>query len=114
RLITQARTFGFHLATLYVRQHSDEHAPVMEAILAESRLLSPDRPYTTLSEVEKVRLLTRELVNPRPLLYQETADSREDSPQRAVLGAFEVIRRAQRYISPEAVDTHIISMTHGV
>jgi len=110
QLITQVRTFGFHLATLDVRQHSDEHLPVLDAMLAASGILPADRPYSSLPEEEKVRLLSRELMNPRPLLPPEWTDSPD---LLAILDVFDVIRRAQRYIAREAVDTYIISMTHG-
>lgn len=110
QLVTQVRTFGFHLATLDVRQHSDEHLPVLDAMMSASGLLPADKPYSSLPEEEKVRLLARELLNPRPLLPPEWTDAPEIL---AVTGVFEVIRRAQRYIAPEAVNTYIISMTHG-
>jgi phosphoenolpyruvate carboxylase len=110
QLVIQVRTFGFHLATLDVRQHSDEHLPVLDAMISASGLLPASRPYSSLPEDEKVRLLTRELMNPRPLLPPEWTSSPD---LLAVLDVFEVIRRAQRYISPQAVNTYIISMTHG-
>ncbi len=110
QLVIQTRTFGFHLATLDVRQHSDEHLPIFDAMMAASGVLPASRPYSELSEEEKVRLLTRELMNPRPLL----ASGWTAAPEHlAVLDVFEVIRRAQRYLSPQAVNTYIISMTHG-
>jgi phosphoenolpyruvate carboxylase len=49
-------------------------------------------------------------MNQRPLLPPGWTDKAE---LLTVLDVFEVIRRAQRYISHEAVNTYIISMTHG-
>jgi phosphoenolpyruvate carboxylase len=110
-LLTQARTFGFHLATLDVRQHSEEHEVQMERMLGEARVLPAGRRYAELDEEEKVRLLTRELMNPRPLLAREW---RAPGEEPAPIHVFEVIRRAQAEISRRAVTTYIISMTHGV
>ncbi|MFN3650298.1 MAG: phosphoenolpyruvate carboxylase [Armatimonadota bacterium] len=109
-LAVQVRTFGLHLASLDVRQHSDEHEAVMDELVHAARLLPPGRSYKELSEAEKVRLLTRELLNPRPLLPRGWEGSEGSSRALQVL---EVIRHAQRYLSPRAVTTYIISMTRG-
>ncbi len=110
-LIMLARTFGFHLVGLDVRQHSDEHEPVIAELLEQAGVLPADRKYAELSEDEKVRLLTRELANPRPLTPRDW----EGSPDaREVMQVFEVIRHAQRYISSHAITAYVISMTHGI
>src|SRR5579871_1605605 len=75
-LITQVETFGFHLATLDVRQHSDAHAPIVETMLAAASVLPAGVAYAALPEAEKARLLTREICNPRPLTSRDwTASS---------------------------------------
>ncbi|HEV7800958.1 MAG TPA: phosphoenolpyruvate carboxylase [Burkholderiales bacterium] len=111
RLVTQAMTFGFHLATLDIRQHSDEHAAAIEEMLAAARLLPAGTTYDGMSEADKVQLLTREIRNPRPLLADMQAVSEH---ARRVLQVFQVVREARRQLSPLAVDTYVISMTHGV
>jgi phosphoenolpyruvate carboxylase len=110
-LILQARACGFHLASLDIRQHSDEHARVLDEMMAEMRLLPPGVRYGDLREEEKARLLTRELSGPRPLMLREWTGSPE---AQSVLQVFEVIRHAQRYISPHSITSYVISMTHGV
>jgi phosphoenolpyruvate carboxylase len=110
-LAVQVQTFGFHLAALDVRQHSDEHAAVLDELLVEAQVLAPGARYSDLPEAEKVRLLTRELCNPRPLLGRGWTGS--ETAQRT-LQLFEVIRHGRRYIAPESVVCYIISMTHGV
>ncbi len=67
-LIRQVQAFGFHMATLDVRQHSDEHARALNEILSAAGVLPANRPYQDLSETDKIELLSRELGNPRPLL----------------------------------------------
>jgi phosphoenolpyruvate carboxylase len=112
-LLAQARTFGFHLASLDVRQHSDVHAQAIGEILTVAGVLSPDKVYADLPEDEKVALLTGELANPRPLLPRDAMGTLGDAT-RELLSVFAVIRSARRHLSPEAVKCYIISMTHGV
>ena len=110
-LVMQVKSFGFRLCALDVRQHSDEHAAVVAEILQAAQVLPEGRAYSDLDEEEKVRILTRELTNPRPLLPRGWSGSEKT---RTTLQVFEVIGHAQRYISPHAVVAYIISMTHGV
>jgi phosphoenolpyruvate carboxylase len=110
-LITQVRTFGFHLATLDIRQHSDEHARVLDELLEAIGLIPNRGGYTALSEEQKVRLLIRELCSARPLVPR---DWRASAAAQEVLQVFEVIRRAQRTLSPQSVSAYVISMTHGL
>lgn len=110
-LIAKVETFGFHLATLDIRQHSDAHQPVVEEMLAAAGILPPGKRYATLSEAGKVALLTREIGNPRPLTSRDWK-ARND-PLR-VLETFEVVRRAQDCFGPQTANTYIISMTHGI
>ncbi len=110
-LITQAMTFGFHLATLDIRQHSEEHERAIDEMLLASGVLPAGKPYSTLAEYEKVQLLQTELANPRPLL---PPDWRASSETRSVLEVFDVVREAQHQVARDAIDTYIISMTHGV
>jgi phosphoenolpyruvate carboxylase len=111
KLIAQCRVFGFHLATLDIRQHSDEHAQVIDEILEVAKVLPGDTRYSDLPEDQKVRLLTRELCHPRPLLPREWTGSPHT---QSVLQVFEVMKHALRYISPDSVRAYIISMTHGI
>ncbi len=110
-MVTQVRAFGFHLATLDIRQHSDEHARAVDEMLAAAQAVPAGKRYTDLPEEEKVRLLTRELCSTRPLLPREWSGS---AHTQSVLQVFEVMKHALRYISPESVKAYIISMTHGI
>jgi phosphoenolpyruvate carboxylase len=110
-LIRQIEAFGFHLATLDLRQHSDEHAKALDEILLAAGVLPADRPYHGLPEAEKIALLTSELSNPRPLLpvgYEGCEICRR------VLDVFHVTHRARRELSEQSITAYIISMTHGV
>ena len=56
--------FGFHLAVLDLRQHSDVHEQVIAELLSRARVTDD---YTSLAEAERVELLARELAGPRIL-----------------------------------------------
>ncbi len=110
-LVTQVQAFGFHLATLDIRQHSDEHARAVDEMLTAAQAIPSGRHYAQLSEAEKVRILTRELCSARPLLPREWNGSPHT---QSVLQVFEVMKHALRYISPDSVRAYVISMTHGL
>lgn len=109
--IRQVEAFGFHLATLDIRQHSEEHEKALEEILLAAGVSSDGRLYRDLSEDEKVDLLTGELANPRPLLPlgYKVSDSTHQ-----ILEVFHVVRRALKELSGRSIVAYIISMTHGV
>lgn len=109
RLIRQAELFGFHLATLDIRQHSKEHEYALNEILAKSGI-TPS--YSELSEDEKIELLHELLNDPRPLVsanYMEYTESTQEC-----LNVFRVIARAQKEFGPQCVESYLISMTQGV
>ncbi len=107
RVLTLAETFGFHLATLDVRQHSGIHEMVVAELLAAAGVHAQ---YTALDESERVALLEQELANPRPLLSEGTEIS---TRARGVLDAFEVVRDAVAR-EPRSVGSWIVSMAATV
>src|SRR3546814_208372 len=64
RLIRAVETFGFHLATLDLRQNADVHERTVAALLAAAGV---EQDYLALDEPGRVALLRRELASPRPL-----------------------------------------------
>ena len=107
RVIALAETFGFHLATLDVRQHSGVHEEVVAELLAVAGV---EHDYAALGEAERVALLESELANPRPLLSGAVEIS---ARARGVLDAFEVVRRAVAR-EPESIGSWIVSMAGTV
>ncbi len=97
--------WGLHLAALDVREHSDAHHQVLGELYA--RL---GQPYRELERPARLRLLSAELDNRRPLaakpLPLRPAASR-------VFGAFEAIATTQDLLGPKAAETYIVSMTKG-
>ena len=63
-VLVQARTFGFHMAALDVRQHSRVHEAAVADLL---RVAGVEADYARLDEDARQALLVRELRTPRPL-----------------------------------------------
>lgn len=106
-LICQARVFGFHLASMDIRQHSSRHRQATAEVL--ERYL-PDLDYVNLPEAEKIALLSQEIASPRPLTAR--LDFSEETNE--ILGLFRLIRLAHAEVGPESIQTYIISMTTQV
>ncbi|HJV72847.1 MAG TPA: phosphoenolpyruvate carboxylase, partial [Noviherbaspirillum sp.] len=111
RLATLKRAteiFGFHLATLDMRQSSDVHERVLAELFAIARV---HQDYTSLSEQEKTDLLLEELSKPRLLYSPYLAYSAETESELTILRAAREIR--QRY-GDRAIRNYIISHTETV
>jgi phosphoenolpyruvate carboxylase len=108
--IRQVELFGFHLAALDIRQHSDEHAAALEEIFVDAGVDDAPR-YRSLTEAEKLNRLRAELQNPRPLLPYGHPVS---DALHHVLRVFHVIRGAQHEYGSACIQSYIVSMTHGV
>ena len=106
-LLVQARTFGFQLAALDIRQHSGVHANAVDELL---RIGCACEGYSGLSESEKCDVLRNELRNPRPLLPRGAALS---PATRELLDTLAVLRDAVE-ADPAAIGAYIVSMTHDV
>ncbi len=63
-LIRQVQVFGFHLATLDMRQHSGRHRSAMAEVLARYGLADN---YEAMPEAQRVALLQRGDRQPAPL-----------------------------------------------
>jgi phosphoenolpyruvate carboxylase len=100
--------FGFHLASLDLRQNSDVHARVM-AELVEAAGVSAD--YATLAEGARVALLAGEMANPRPLAAPHQSYGDETAGELAML---RVVADAHRRYGPAAVPTYVISKADSV
>lgn len=111
RLVQQARIFGFHLASMDIRQHSERHREaVTELLNGYYRAQDTDFSYAALSEEERTRLLVEEIESPRPL----TARLLFSDETNETVALFRLIRQAHERIAPEAIGAYIISMTTSV
>lgn len=109
RLVQQARIFGFHLASMDIRQHSERHRQAMAELLDR---YNPESSfdYMALSEDERTQLLVDEIESPRPL----TARLQYSDETNETVALFRLIRQAHERISPQAIGAYIISMTTSV
>ena len=107
KMIRQAELFGFHLATLDIRQHSKEHELAMEEILSKMGIVSG---YSSLTEQQKIHLLTNLLNDPRPITspYFEYSESTSEC-----LEVYRTIKRAQETFGLNCIVSYLISMTQG-
>lgn len=104
-LVRQAEVFGFHLATLDVRQHAGRHRAALAEVFARYGLAED---YVALSEERRCALLTAELLGARPLAPARLDFSAETNE---TLEVFRVIRRAHERVGAQAIESYIISMT---
>jgi phosphoenolpyruvate carboxylase len=105
RLIATVDVFGFHMATLDLRQNSDVHARVVSHLLRVAGVC-PD--YAALDEEARLALLSAELATPRLLFSPYAEYDPEVLKERAILqAAAEALER----FGPDAIRTHIVSKT---
>ncbi|OZI60197.1 phosphoenolpyruvate carboxylase [Bordetella genomosp. 11] len=107
-LMRAASVFGFHLATVDLRQSSDKHEAVIAELLAVARVHAD---YASLDEAAKVDLLLRLLDDPRPLRVPGSAYSELARGELAIFEAARVMR--ERY-GRHAIRHYIISHTETV
>jgi len=105
RLIRLVEIFGFHLAKLDIRQHSSLHSAAISEITERIGLVN----YRDMNEDERFNWLSKEIHNPRPLIPEWLTLSQETVE---VLETLRWVKRSLEEISPEAIDTYIVSMTH--
>ena len=107
-LIRAVEVFGFHLATVDLRQSSDQHESVIAELLATARVESS---YATLPETARRELLQKLLADARPLRVVGA----EYSPHaQRELAIFESARRMRERYGAEAIRHYIISHTEAV
>lgn len=105
-ILAQVSAFGFRLASLDFRQHSQVHEAAVSELLA---LAGVEQDYANLDEDARLELLNRELQNPRPLRPRGAVEL--DEQTRDLLEVFEVARQALDE-DPGSVRAWVISMTH--
>jgi len=100
--------FGFHLATLDLRQNSDVHARVIHELFeAADNTVN----YEELSEEDRITYLSEELRTGRPLLRPDWAYSKEATSELDILRE---AAAAQAKYGINAISTAIISNTQSV
>src|SRR5690606_35033028 len=107
-LMRAVEVFGFHLATVDLRQSSDQHERVIAELLAVARV-EPD--YAALDERARQALLLRLLADARPLRVVGAAYSEHTAAELAI---FETALALRGRYGEQAVRHYIISHTETV
>ncbi len=102
----RAEVFGFHLATLDLRQHSDVHARAVDEILRQGGTGG----YLALDDEARIALLG-ELLSRAALPAPDRA--RLSHEAREAVEALEVVGRARRDSGPEACERYVVSFTRS-
>ncbi len=96
-------TIGFHLATLDIREHTDQHH---QAIAILTRCLGIE--YTDLDRAERTEFLAGELSGSRPMAPPN------DYSDNRTLKLFRLLREVLYEHGDQVVESYIISMTRGI
>ncbi|QNN58492.1 phosphoenolpyruvate carboxylase [Diaphorobacter ruginosibacter] len=107
-LIRAVEVFGFHLATVDLRQSSDQHERVIAELLAKARI-APD--YISLPESERRKLLMLLLCDARPLRVKGAEYSEHTAGEIAI---FETALTMRERYGADAIRHYIISHTETV
>jgi len=107
-LMRAVEVFGFHLATVDLRQSSDRHEETLAELMAKAGV-EPD--YASLDETAKRTLLLRLLGEARPLRLPFEAYSERTTSEFRV---FEAARQLRAAFGHEAIRHYIISHTETV
>ncbi|AKJ31107.1 phosphoenolpyruvate carboxylase [Caldimonas brevitalea] len=107
-LIRAVQVFGFHLATVDLRQSSDKHEAVVTELLALAKV---EPRYAELSEDDKRALLLRLLNDARPLQVRGASYSELTESELAI---FETAREMRERFGPQSIKHYIISHTETV
>jgi len=103
------RTFGFHVATLDVRENAEAHHKMLGELF--DQLGELERPYAELDRSERSAVLWAELSSARPLGVSRFALS----PRAATTYAtFETVAAALDRFGDGVIESYVISMTEGV
>src|SRR5881394_131752 len=101
RLLRRARTFGFHMAMVDIRQSAHVHRRVIGAALQEPRWL-------VLDDDERAHRLEEALER------RESPLGELSSEGRRTLAVFQTIAHCRRKYGRDSVGPYIVSMAHGI
>lgn len=106
RLMHAVTIFGFHLAKLDMRQHSNRHRQAMHEILQQMQI--GPQSFMDLDEEQKIKVLLDEIQTKRPLVPWHLDFSPETNE---TIETFRTMAEMQDLHGTKAIDTYIVSMT---
>ena len=108
-LIWRVRAFGFHLASLDLRQESDVHEELVGELFGR---IGMRHDYRALSESDRVTELLQALLRPNSNALAAMAESSSGPGNTAAV--FTRLSTWQRFFGKDACESYIISLTHSV
>ncbi|MCA9914033.1 MAG: phosphoenolpyruvate carboxylase, partial [Anaerolineae bacterium] len=105
-LMRKVKVFGLHLTPLEVREDAGLHAATIDELF---RLYAIHPDYLNADEETKTDLLTKEILNQRPL-FPPHLDQLSDTSRR-IIGTWQMIARAHDKFGTTVIDTVIASMS---
>ncbi|HEX6239846.1 MAG TPA: phosphoenolpyruvate carboxylase, partial [Polyangiales bacterium] len=103
----RADTFGFHLATLDIRQHSGVHERVVAELLNALGERASGADYAKLDEAARSTLLHKLLAEPETLVPPTRAKLSAEAQD--LLATLDMVGRARREQGPRACERYIVS-----
>lgn len=100
----RVEVFGFHLASVDIRQHSSVHERVVDELLAAGGHAG----YAALDEAARVKLLGDVLARPIAPVRDRTARS---ETAQDLLGTLDMVGRACRELGERACERYVVSFT---
>ncbi len=107
-LLKAVQVFGFHLATVDLRQSSDQHELVVAELLQAAQI---EPNYSQLTEAQKRQCLLARLRDPRALRVHGVTYSAHAQGELAI---FEAALDARQRFGPHSIVHYIISHTESV
>ncbi|MCS6808562.1 MAG: phosphoenolpyruvate carboxylase [Bacteroidota bacterium] len=107
KALRAVQTFGFHLATLDIRQNSAFHDSAMAQLLASAGIENGAH-FAQWSEEQRRAFLLQELESPRPFVLSGTSIGKEAD---AVLDCYRVVREHCDKYGTSGIGALIVSMT---
>lgn len=109
-LLQAVPVFGFHLATVDLRQSSDVHERVLTELFTQANVQYKGTPvvYSALAEEDKIELLRTEIAQVRPLVSPWIRYSEETEKELAVL---RMAAHCRQRFGPDAISQAIVSHT---
>ena len=101
-------SFGFHLAPLDIRQHSEFHENCVSELLLHA---GTGVDYKALNEDQRIDLLVKELTSTRPL---RSPFAQYDEVVQKELTIFDMLAAMHQRLGPQALPNYIISKTDSV
>ena len=105
--------FGFHLATLDIRQNSKFHDRALQQILLAAKFPEADS-FLNWSEQKRLAFLHKELASPKTLLPVLTDIASLGAEAQSVLECYRVLRQHMETFGRAGIGSLIVSMTRQV